>query len=487
MSRNVSRAPRPPWPAFAVLCSVQLMILLDGSIVNVALRSIQDDLGFSQSGLAWVVNAYTVAFGGLLLLSGRLGDLVGRRTVFLTGLGLFTAASLVCGLAGSRGTLIGARLAQGVGAALASGVVLGMIVGLFREPRDRTRALAVFSFIAAAGSSLGLVAGGLITEAVNWHWVFYVNLPVGVVALALALRWVEADRGAGLRQGADALGALLITGGMMLGIYTVVEGGHLGWAATRIWGGGALSLLLIAAFLLRQLRAATPLVPLKIFRSATVSGANLVQFLLIAGLSGFQFLGALYLQRVLGFGAAGAGLAFLPLDAVMAVCSLGFAGRLQARFGPHRVLAAGLLVTTAGLLLAARFPADGAYLVDVAPVMALLGAGAGLAAPAVIALAMSEAAPYEVGLASGLVGTAAMSGGALGLAALATLATHRTDGLDGRPVAEALAGGYRLAFGVGAAVVAVGAVVAFRMPRTRSAEAVAEVTTPPSQAARDPV
>jgi EmrB/QacA subfamily drug resistance transporter len=454
MTENAA-SERSRWIALVVLCAGMLMIILDSTIVNVALPAIQDDLGFEQSSLAWVVNGYLIAFGGLLLLAGRLGDLIGRRRVFMIGLAVFTGASLLCGLAQSQEVLIAARFVQGVGGALTSAVILGMIVTMFPEPREQAKAIGVFSFVASAGASIGLLLGGVLTQGINWHWIFFVNLPIGLATALLAARLVENDEGIGLRKGADVLGAVLVTAGLMIGVYTVLEIGDQGWASAHTLGFGAASLALLAAFSVRQGRTANPLVPLRIFRSRNVSGANLVQVLMVAGLFGMFFLGVLYLQEVLGYDAIETGLAFLPVSLTIGVLSLGFAERLIMRFGARATLLPGLALVAAGLALFTRAPVDGSYIRDVLPVMALLGVGAGLSFPALMTLAMSGATPSDAGLASGLVNTSLQVGGALGLAVLATLAGTRTESLlaDGESAAAALTGGYHLAFGVAAALV----------------------------------
>jgi EmrB/QacA subfamily drug resistance transporter len=461
------------WLALYVLCGGMLMIVLDATIVNVALPSIQDDLGFSQSGLAWVVNAYLIAFGGLLLLAGRLGDLIGQRRVFLAGLAVFTGASLLCAVAQSQGMLIGARFVQGAGGAVASAVILGMIVTMFPEPREQAKAIGVYSFVASAGASIGLLAGGLLTEAINWHWIFFVNVPIGIGIAFLALRLVDDRKGIGLGQGADVPGAVLLTGGLMLGVYTLLEAGDQGWASTHTIGLGGVSVALLAAFVARQARISTPLMPLRLFRSRNVTGANLVMALLVVGFFGMFFLGALYLQGILGYSPLEVGLAFLPACIVMGTLSLGYAEKLIMGIGPKAALIAGLAFAGAGLVLFAQAPVDGNYLTDVLAVMLLLGAGAGLSFPALMTLAMSGATPSDAGLASGLVNTTVQVGGAVGLAVLATLATSRTEGLraDGESVAAALNGGYHLAYLVGAVLVGVAIVVALVVLRSERAAA----------------
>jgi EmrB/QacA subfamily drug resistance transporter len=464
------------WLALYVLCGGMLMIVLDATIVNVALPSIQDDLGFSQSNLAWVVNAYLIAFGGLLLLAGRIGDLIGQRRVFLAGLVVFTAASLLCAVAQSQGMLIGARFVQGAGGAVASAVILGMIVTMFPEPREQAKAIGIYSFVASAGASIGLLLGGVLTEAINWHWIFFVNLPVGVTVGLLALRLVENRDGIGLDKGADIPGAVLLTGGLMLGVYTLLQTSEQGWGSTQTIGLGAVALALLAAFVARQARIANPLMPLRLFRSRNVTGANLVMGLLVVGFFGMFFLGALYMQGILGYNALEVGLAFLPSAIVMGGLSLGLAEKLIMGIGPRSALLAGLALIVVGLVLFARAPVEGEYLTDVFPVMLLLGGGAGLSFPAVMTLAMSGATPQDAGLASGFINTTLQVGGAVGLAVLATLSTERTERLlaDGENAASALNSGYHLAYLIGAALTVVAIVVAFvvlRSPKAQGAEA----------------
>jgi EmrB/QacA subfamily drug resistance transporter len=476
-------ADRRRWMALIVLCVGMLMIILDSTIVNVALPSIQEDLGFSQSSLAWVVNAYLIAFGGLLLLAGRVGDLIGRRIVFLVGLAVFTTASLVCGLAQSQEVLVGARFIQGVGGALTSGVILGIIVTMFTEPREQGRAIGVYSFVASAGASIGLLAGGVLTQAIDWHWIFFVNIPIGVATALFALRLVDEDEGIGLDRGADVLGAALVTVALMLGVYTILEAGDYGWGSLRTLGFGGISIALLAAFVARQARTASPLVPLRIFRSRNVTGANVVQMLMVAGLFGMFFLGVLYLQGVLGYDAIETGLAFLPVSVLIGVLSLWLSPRLNERFGARATLLAGLVLLVAALGLFARAPLDAGYVVDLLPSMVLFGIGAGLAFPALTTLAMSGATAEDSGLASGLVNTSLQVGGAVGLAVLATLSATRTDSLlaDGEPVAEALTGGYRFAFVVAAGIVVVAVGIASTVLRSEAraaAEAEAEVRDP---------
>ena len=443
------------WIALVVLCVGVLMIILDATIVNVALPSIQSDLGFSQSSLAWVVNAYLIAFGGLLLLAGRLGDLLGRRRIFLIGLAVFTTASLACGLADSQGLLVVARFVQGIGGAMTAAVILGMIVTMFPEPAEQARAIGVYSFVAAAGGSIGLLAGGGLTQAINWHWIFFVNVPIGIATAVLALRLIARDEGIGLKEGADVAGAVLITSALMLLVYTIVKASDYGWGSAHTLGFGAASLVLLAAFVAREHTARQPLMPLRIFRSRLVSAANAVQALMVAGMFGMFFLGALYLQRVLGYDAIEVGLAFLPVAVLIGALSLGASARLNMRFGPQATLVPGLALIVAGLLLFARAPVGANYVTEVLPVMVLLGIGAGISFPSLMTLAMSGATGGDSGLASGLVNTSQQVGGALGLAVLATFSTTHTASLraDGHSFASSLTSGFHLAFVIGAGLV----------------------------------
>jgi EmrB/QacA subfamily drug resistance transporter len=465
---QASAADRSRWIALVVLCVGALMIILDMTIVNVALPSIQHDLGFTQSNLAWVVNAYLITFGGLLLLAGRIGDLIGRRKVFMLGLVVFIAASALCGAAQSQTLLIVARFVQGVGGALASAVILGMIVTMFPDPGEQAKAIGVFSFVASAGASIGLLAGGVITQAINWHWIFFVNLPIGVLTGVLALRLVGRDQGIGLRGGADVTGAALVTGALMLGVYTIVKTQNYGWGSARTLGMGAVAIALLAGFIGWESRTRNPLMPLRIFRSRNVSGANLVQMLFIAGMFGMFFLGSLFMQRVLGYSALQIGLAFLPVALLIGVFSLGFSARLNMRFGPRAVLIPGLLLGAGGLALFTQAPVGATYLGNLLPSMVLIGVGAGLSFPALMTLAMSSADPTDAGLASGLVNTTQQVGGALGLAVLATLASTHTQNLlhSGNTDAAALTGGYHLAWAIGTAllIAAAGAAVTILRP-----------------------
>jgi EmrB/QacA subfamily drug resistance transporter len=463
---------RSRWAALVVLCAGMLMIVLDATVVNVALPAIQSDLGFSQSGLAWVVNAYLIAFGGLLLLAGRLGDLLSRRRVLLAGLGVFTAASLACGIAQSQQVLVAARFVQGVGGAMTSAVILGMIVTMFPEPREQARAIGVYAFVASAGGSVGLLAGGVLTQAINWHWIFFINLPIGIVTAVLARRLLAHDTGIGFGQGADVPGAVLITASVVAGIYTIVgPAGEHGWGSGQTLRLAALALALLGAFLAREATARNPLIPLRVFRSRNVSGANVIQALTIAGMFGMFFLGVLYLQRVRGYDALGTGLAYLPTTLVMGTLSVRYSERLITRFGARRTLVPGLVAIAAGLALFARVPVQGSYLADVLPSMILIGAGVGTCFPALMTLAMSGSTPQDAGLASGLVNTTAQVGAALGLAVLATLSAGHTADLSARgtPAAVALTDGYHVGFrvAVGLVVLAVAVALSVLQPDRR--------------------
>jgi EmrB/QacA subfamily drug resistance transporter len=459
---------RSRWIALYVMCLGVLMIVLDATVVNVALPYIQRDLHFTQSSLAWVMNAYLIAFGGLLLLAGRLGDLLGRRTVFLVGLAVFTSASLLCGLAQNQELLVAARFIQGVGGAMTAAVVLGMIVTMFPEPADQAKAIGVYTFVASAGGSIGLLVGGVFTQAINWHWIFFVNVPIGIATAFGASRLLAKDKGAGFAGGADVLGAVLVTAALMLGVYTIVKpAATYGWGATRTLLFGAGSLALLVAFVAREATARNPLIPLRMFRSRNVAGANLIQALTVAGMFGVFFLGSLYLHELLHYDALEIGLAFLPTTIVMGTLSLRYSQPLIMRFGPRRALIPGLVLIALGLLLFTQVPADGTYVESVLPAILLLGAGVGVAFPSLMTLAMSGATASDAGLASGLVNTTMQVGGAIGLAVLATLSATRTKHLlaNGHSHDAALLGGYHLAFLIGAALVLASLVIAVTVLR----------------------
>jgi EmrB/QacA subfamily drug resistance transporter len=458
------------WLSLMILCTGFLLIVVDMTIVNVALPSIQRDLGFSQSGLAWVLNAYLIAFGGLLLLAGRLGDLFGRKRVFLIGLGIFTAASVLCGLSFNQPMLIAARFIQGIGGAVSSAVILAMIVTLFPRPDEQAKAFGVFSFIASAGAAIGLLAGGLITQAVSWHWIFFVNIPIGIVTAILSARLLASDRGIGIGKGADVLGAVLVTVALMLGVYTIVQSSDYGLGSLRTIGLGTIAIALLAAFVVRQAMARNPILPLRIFSSRRISAANVVQALMSSAFLGFFFVASLDLQRVLGYGPMAIGLAFLPVAVVMGLFSIRFSALLINRFGPFAVLVSGQVVIVAALAVLGFGPTHANYAINLMVPLALLGLGGGLSFPSMTIIAMSDARPSDAGLASGLLNTTGQVGGALGLAILATLAGSRTLSLlhDGAGPAAALAAGYHLAWLVGAGTVLVTIAMTISLLRARS-------------------
>jgi EmrB/QacA subfamily drug resistance transporter len=446
--------------------------VLDTTIVNVALPSIREDLDFSQSSLAWVVNAYLLTFGGFLLLGGRLGDLYGHRRLFLSGLALFTGASLACGLAGSQAFLITARAVQGVGGAIVAAVALSLIMTLFTEQGERAKAMGVIGFVAAGGGSVGVILGGVLTDVLDWHWIFLVNVPIGIAVFALSLVLLPAGGGQRLQGRLDVAGAATVTASLMLAVYAIVNGNEVGWTSARTLGLLALAAALMGTFLVIESRAASPLVPLGLFRLRNVATANVVGILWSAAMFAWFFLAALYLQLVLGYTSLEVGLAFLPATIIMGAFSLGLSAKLVMRFGIRTPLAVGMALVAIGLALFARAPVDGSFAVDVLPSMIVLGFGVGMAMNPVLLAAMSDVAPEEAGLASGVVNTAFMMGGALGLAVLASLAASRTDSLlaSGDDSLGALVGGYHAAFLVGALFAAAASVLAAVLLRTRAAE-----------------
>jgi EmrB/QacA subfamily drug resistance transporter len=444
---------RARWLALYVLCLGDLMIVLDGTIVNVALPSIRDDLGFSQTSLAWVVNAYLLTFGGFLLLGGRLGDLFGHRRLFLGGIVLFTAASLACGLAGSQGLLIGARAVQGVGGAVVSAVALSLLMTLFTEPGERAKAMGIFGFVLSGGGVIGVLLGGVLTDALSWHWIFLVNIPVGAAVYLLTLRLLP-DRPATATGRVDIAGAATITGALMIAVYAIVKGNEVGWGSTRTIVLLATAAALAAAFVAIEKRVSSPLMPLGLFRNRNVSAANAVGVLMAAGLFAYFFFSTLYLQLVLDYSPMRVGLALLPGTVLWGASSFLLSHALVMRFGIKPPLVAGLTLMILSLLLFARAPVDGNWWVDVLPASLAAGLGAGIGFNPILLAAMSGVEPKDAGLASGVVNTAFMMGGAVGLAILASLAASRTDGRGGGSDLAALNSGYHLAFAVGAAFIA---------------------------------
>ncbi|KAF1067414.1 DHA2 family efflux MFS transporter permease subunit [Variovorax sp.] len=448
---------RKRWLALMVLCLGVLMIVLDTTIVNVALPSIRTDLGFTETSLVWVVNAYMLTFGGFLLLGGRLGDLYGHRRVFLAGLVLFTLASLACGISTTQGLLIAARAVQGLGGAIVSAVSLSLIMNLFTEPADRAKAMGVYGFVCAGGGSIGVLLGGLLTSSLSWHWIFLVNLPIGVAVYALCIALLPSARGQAHGEKLDVAGAVTVTLSLMLAVYGVVNGNEAGWRSAQTLGLLGTAVALLAIFIAIEARVKHPLMPLGLFRLRSVSVSNVVGVLWAAAMFAWFFISALYMQLVLEYTPMQIGLAFLPANVIMAVFSLGLSAKIVMRFGIRRPLAAGLWLAAIGLALFARAPVDGRFAIDVLPGMLLLGLGAGMAFNPLLLAAMSEVSPSESGLASGVVNTAFMMGGALGLAVLASIAAAQTGSMlaAGASTPLALTGGYQMAFLVGAVFAAV--------------------------------
>jgi EmrB/QacA subfamily drug resistance transporter len=462
---------RKRWWALYVLCSGVLMIVLDTTIVNVALPSIREDLQFSETSLVWVVNAYMLTFGGFLLLGGRLGDLFGHRRLFLLGLILFTIASVGCGLATSRAMLITARAVQGLGGAVVTAVALSLIMNLFTENAERAKAMGIYGFVCSAGGSVGVLLGGFLTTTLNWHWIFLVNVPIGVLVYVFCMRLLPNARGANTGAKLDVAGAITVTSALMLAVYAIVNGHEVGFTSTQtlLTLGGAI--VLLASFLIIESRVRDPLMPLALFKLRNVAVANVAGVLWAAAMFAWFFISALYLQLVLGYNAMEVGLSFLPANLIMAAFSLGLSAKIVVRFGIRGPLAFGLLCAACGLALFARAPIDGSFWMDVFPGMTLLGIGAGIAFNPLLLGAMSDVSPSESGLASGVVNTAFMMGGALGLAVLASLAAARTDSqlAAGLSAVASLNGGYRLAFIAGAACAATAGILGGVFMRTRGA------------------
>ncbi|MEC5387415.1 DHA2 family efflux MFS transporter permease subunit [Uliginosibacterium sp. H3] len=471
---------RQRWLALMVLCLGELMIVLDTTIVNVALPSIRTDLGFTETSLVWVVNAYMLTFGGFLLLGGRLGDLYGHRKLFLSGLVFFTAASLVCGLANSQVLLIAARAAQGLGGAVVSAVALSLIMNLFTEPAERAKAMGVYGFVCAGGGSVGVLLGGLLTSTLSWHWIFLVNLPIGAAVYALCVALLPNAPGQAKGERLDVGGAITVTISLMLAVYGIVNGNEAGWTSTQTLSLLGAAAALFAVFIAIEARVQHPLMPLGLFRLRNVSVANVVGILWAAAMFAWFFISALYMQLVLGYTPMQVGLGFLPSNLIMAGCSLGISAWLVMRFGLRLPLAVGLLMAAAGLFLFAHAPVGGSFMIHVLPGMLLSGFGAGIALNPVLLAAMSDVEPSESGLASGVVNTGFMMGGALGLAVLASLAAARTTALQagGASTLEALNGGYQAAFLVGGIFAALAALLGGLMIRTRT-PAAHEISTDP--------
>ena len=452
---------RTRWLALVILCVGDLMIVVDTTVVNVALPSIRRDLGFSQTTLAWVVNAYMLTFGGFLLLAGRFGDLFGHRRLFLSGTAAFTTASLICGVSTSQGMLIAARAVQGLGGAIVSALAFSLIVVLFTEPSERAKAMGVFGFVMSGGGSIGVLAGGMLTDLVGWHWIFLVNLPIGIAVTVAGLKFLPVVDTGAKRQRLDVGGAAGITGATVLAVYAIVNGNTAGWTSAQTIGLLAAAVVIFAAFVAWEARVPAPLMPLRIFRHRNLSTANVVGILWAASMFAMFFLSALYLQLVLGYSPLQVGLAFLPGNVIMMAFSLGVSAKLVMRYGFRGPLAFGLVVAALALLWLARAPVHGSFLADVLPSMILIGVGGGLAFNPVLMAAMSDVEPENSGLASGITNTAFMMGGAVGLAVLASVAAARTQHLvaAGHGTLAALTGGYHVAFAIGALFAVAGAVV----------------------------
>jgi EmrB/QacA subfamily drug resistance transporter len=462
---------RKRWLALIVLCSGDLMVVLDTTIVNVALPSIRDDLGFSETSLAWVVNAYLLTSGGFLLLGGRLGDLFGHRRLFLFGISIFTLASLACGLATSQEVLVGARAVQGLGGAIVTALAFSLILTLFTEPAERTKALGIFGFVLAGGGTAGVLLGGVLTDLLDWHWIFLVNIPIGVAVFAFSLLLLPSARASAAERRLDVWGAVTVTAALMLAVYAIVNGNEEGWTSVQTTGLLAASAVLLVIFLMIESRIRAPLVPLSLFRLRNVATANIIGVLMAAGLFASFFISALYLQLVLGYSPLQVGVAYLPWTVVWGAVSLFLSDRLVLRFGIRTPLVAGLLLFTLGLMLLVRAPVDGNFAVDILPSMLLQGLGGSIAFNPLLLAASNDVGPEDAGLASGVVNTAFLMGGALGLAVLAAAADARSETLldsgDGSLIA--LNGGYHVAFLLGALFAVVAAAVAAVMLRPSAA------------------
>jgi len=462
---------RRRWIALGVLCLGQLMMVLDATIVNVALPAIQRDLRFTQGNLTWVLNGYLITFGGFLLLAGRMGDLIGRKKVFLSGLVLFTAASMLCGLASSQAMLIVARLIQGIGGAVASSVILAIIVTEFPRASERARAMGLYAFVSAGGGSIGLLAGGALTQSLDWHWIFFVNVPIGVVAFLLGSALIEENEGIGLAGGVDVLGSILITLAAMLGAFAIVKSSDYGLLSARTLAASGGSLALLGGFLALESRISNPIMPLRILRLRLLMGSSIVRGLLVTGMFSAFFLGSLYLERVLGYDAIQTGLAFMPLTLGIAVLSLGATARAVERFGSQRTLIFGLAAIVAALLLLAGQGVHASYFPGLFIPFALLGLGAGSAFLPLLTIGMSDAPERDAGLASGIINVSVQLFGAIGLATLGTIATDHSKALAraGHTLPSALTGGYHLAYVVGAVFVGLGILATVRLlgPPTR--------------------
>lgn len=475
MTKNIEHR----WLALFVLCLGSLMIVLDTTIVNVALPSIKDDLGFTESALAWVVNAYMLTFGGFLLLGGRLGDLYGHRRLFLAGIILFTLASLGCGIAQSKELLIVARAVQGLGGAVTAAVSLSLLMNLFTDHSERAKAMGYFGFVSAGGGSVGVLLGGLLTNSFDWHWNFLVNIPIGIAVLILAWKLLPTTLSEVKHRNLDAAGALTVTSSLLIAVYAIVNGNQVGWISLQTLGLLIIAGILLAIFVKIESKVRSPLMPLSLFRLRNVLTANIIGVLWAAAMFAWFFLSALYLQLVLQYTPLQVGLSFLPANLIMATFSLGLSAKLVMRYGIKKPLSIGLLLASIGLALFVRAPVNGNFITDVLPNMILLGLGAGMAFNPVLLAAMNDVKPEESGLASGLVNTSFMMGGSLGLAVLASIAASRTMSLisSGTPQIEALTEGYHAAFFVGAIFAAAAALLGARFLKIKLTKSTDQVVS----------
>jgi EmrB/QacA subfamily drug resistance transporter len=453
--------------ALVVVCLGQLMMVVDMTIVNVALPVIQRDLRFSQADLTWVVGAYLISYGSFLLMAGRLGDLIGRKRVFLSGVTLFTIASALCGVADSQLLLIAARFLQGLGGAIATSVIIALIVTDFPRPDERVKAMGAYMFVVTSGGSLGLLLGGALVQSVDWHWIFYVNLPIGVAVLALGARLIENRPGLGLKGGIDATGSVLVTSAMMVAVYAIVTAADHGWASGHTLGFGGAAVILLAAFAAWESRIENPILPFRILKVRTLIGASVVRSFLVIGMFGTWVLGTLYVEHVLGYGAWDTGLAFLPMTLTVGALSLGTTAKVMARLGPERTVVLGMSFVVAALLLLTHAGEGASYFPELFFPFALMGLGMGTAMLPLLTIAMSGVPEKDAGLGSGIVNVSMQLAGALGIAVLGTLAASRTGSLaaDGASTAAALTGGYHLAFELAAGAVVVGIALALTVLR----------------------
>jgi EmrB/QacA subfamily drug resistance transporter len=475
----MTRASTNPWLILVLICFAQFMVVLDGTVVNVALPTIQKDLGLSEANLQWIVNAYTLVFGGFLLLGGRAGDLLGRKRLFLFGLVVFTTASLLDGISSSSGMLIGARALQGLGAAFISPAALAIITTTFAEGAERAKALGVWAAIAIGGSAVGLILGGALTQFFSWPWVFFINVPVGIAVFFLSLRFVPESKDELAHRSFDVAGAVTVTGGLMTLVYAIVQAQEKGWTSAQTIGTFVLSAVLLVSFVVIELRAKAPLVRLSIFRTRSLTAANITMFLVGAGLFAMFFFNSLYLQRVLGYGPLDAGLAFLPFTAGIIV-SAGFASKYAPTLGVRPIAIGGMIVTAGGMLLLTQLHVDGTYVTNVLPALVLVSLGLGCVFVPLTLVATTGLANEDQGLASGLFNTSQQIGGALGLAILATVAASKSSSVSGVSQSQALVDGFHAAFLGGAIFVLVALVAYASLLRRRDVEAIeAEAATVP--------